>query len=187
MTAPVPAPAPAPPLRVATPAQILAELHQQRNGARRVIATLRQAQLRIGIDALQIDVMPAHSGHLYIALAGSDGKSLYLLYPNELATDNRVRAGQRVALPGKGWEVVAGGPAGTETLLVMVTDAPRDLSSLGQEKAGPFMKTLLDPDGRARLQGILSNGTPGKGCGKPGAASCSDTFGAALLKVQAVP
>ena len=34
---------------------------------------------------------------------------------------------------------------------------------------------------------ILSNGTPGKGCGKPGAASCSDTFGAALLKVQAVP
>ena len=172
---------------MATPAEILAELHKQRHGARRVVATVRQPQLKIGIDALQIDVTPARDGHLYIALAGSDGKSLYLLYPNELATDNRVHAGRRVALPDKGWEVVAGGPAGTETLLVMVTDAPRDLSTLGQEKAGPFMKTLLDAEGRARLQWILSNGTPGQGCGKPGAASCSDAFGAALLKVEAVP
>jgi hypothetical protein len=89
-----------------------------------------------------------------------------------------------VALPGKNWEVVAGGPAGTETLLVMVTDAPRDLSALAQEKTGPFMKTLLGGDGRARLQWILSNGTPGKDCGKPGAASCSDAFGASLLKLE---
>ena len=181
--APQPTPAPA---RTATPAEILAELHQQRDGARRVVATTRKAQLRIGTDLLEIDVTPARDGHLYVALAGSDGKSLYLLYPNDLATDNRVRAGQRVALPGRGWEVVAGGPAGIETLLVMVTDAPRDLRSLSSEKSGPFMKTLLDADGRARLQWILSNGTPAQGCGKPGAASCSDAFGAALLRVEAV-
>jgi len=172
--------------RVATPAEILTELHQQRDGARRVVATSRKSQLKIGTDLLEIDVTPARDGYLYIALAGSDGKSLYLLYPNDLATDNRVRAGQRVALPGKGWEVVAGGPAGLETLLVMVTDAPRDLRALGSEKSGPFMKTLLDAGGRARLQWILSNGTPVQGCGKPGAASCSDAFGAALLKIQAV-
>ena len=184
----VPAPAPTPtPARMATPAEILTELHQQRDGARRVVATSRQSQLKIGTDLLEIDVTAARDGHLYVALAGSDGKSLYLLYPNDLATDNRVRAGQRVALPGKGWEVVAGGPAGTETLLVMVTDAPRDLQSLTSEKSGPFMKTLLDAEGRARLQWILSNGTPSQGCGKPGAASCSDAFGAALLRVQAVP
>jgi len=172
--------------RVATPAEILTELHQQRDGARRVVATSRKSQLKIGTDLLEIDVTPARDGYLYIALAGSDGKSLYLLYPNDLATDTRVRAGQRVALPGKGWEVVAGGPAGLETLLVMVTDAPRDLRALGSEKSGPFMKTLLDAGGRARLQWILSNGTPVQGCGKPGAASCSDAFGAALLKIQAV-
>ena len=171
---------------MATPADILAELHQQRDGARRVIATTRKSQLKISADLLEIDVTPARDGYLYVALAGSDGKSLYLLYPNDLATDNRVRAGQRVTLPGKGWEVVAGGPAGTETLLVMVTDAPRDLRSLASEKSGPFMKTLLDSEGRARLQWILSNGTPVQGCGKPGAASCSDAFGAALLKIQAV-
>jgi hypothetical protein len=104
----------------------------------------------------------------------------------QAATDNQVRAGQRMALPGRGWEVVAGGPPGTETLLVMVTDAPRDLGALAQEKTGPFVKTLLDGDGRARLQWILSNGTPAPNCGKAGAASCSDAFGAALLKVETV-
>ncbi|MDP3612266.1 MAG: DUF4384 domain-containing protein, partial [Rubrivivax sp.] len=163
-----------------------AELHQQRDGSRRVVATVRQPQLKIGTDTLQLDITPARDGHLYVALAGSDGKSLYLLYPNDLAQDNRVRAGQRVSLPGPGWEVVAGGPVGTETLLVMVTDAPRDLAALGQEKSGPFMKTLLDADGRARLQWILANGTPAQDCGKAGHASCSDAFGAALLQVEAV-
>ena len=176
----------APPLtqRRATPAEILSELHGQRDGARRVVATVRQPKLKIAADALEIDVTPARDGYLYIAQAGSDGQSLYLLYPNELATDNRVRAGQRVGLPGKGWEVVAGGPPGTETLLVMVTDAPRDLSALAQEKAGPFMKTLLDGEGRSRLQWILSNGTPARNCGAAGAVSCSDAFGASLVKVE---
>ena len=185
---PVAAPAvQAQPTKVVVPAEILAELYRQRDGARRVVASAHKPRLKIGTDMLQMDVTPARDGYLYIALAGSDGKSLYLLYPNELAPDNRVRAGQRVTLPGKGWEVVAGGPAGTETLLLMVTDAPRDLSALGQEKAGPFMKTLLDAQGRAVLQWVLSNGTPGQGCGRPGAASCSDAFGAALVRVQAVP
>ena len=175
------------PLRLASPAQVLEELHGQRDGNRRVVATLRKPRLQIGVDTLQIDVTPARDGHLYIALAGSDGKSLYLLYPNELVTDNRVRAGQRLALPGKGWEVLAAGPEGTETLLVMVTDAPRELRGLAQENSGPFMRTLLDGEGRSRLQSVFGNGTPASGCGKPGAASCSDAFGAALLRVQAVP
>jgi hypothetical protein len=176
------------PARIASPAEILTELHAQRDGARRVVATARKPSMRIGTDALEIDVTPARDGHLYVALAGSDGKSLYLLYPNDLATDNRVRAGQRVALPGNGaWEIVAAGPPGPETLLVMVTDAPRDLRGLAQEKAGPFMKTLLDAQGRSRLQQVLANGTPGQDCGKPGAPSCSDAFGSALLRIETLP
>lgn len=176
--------APAAPAGVSSPGQLLQELHSQRDGERGLVATTRKQRLKIGVDALEIDVTPQRDGYLYIAQAGSDGQSLYLLYPNELASDNKVRAGQRVALPGRNWELVAGGPAGTETLLVMVTDAPRDLSALAQEKSGPFMKTLLGGDGRARLQWILSNGTPGKDCGKPGAPSCSDAFGSSLLKVD---
>jgi hypothetical protein len=172
--------------RRATPPDILAEVYSQRDGGRRVAATLRKTELKIGRDALEFVVTPARDGHLYVALAGSDGKSLYLLYPNDLARDNRVRAGEPLNLPGPGWEIAAGEPAGAEQLLVMVTDAPRDLSSLAAERAGPFMKTLLDDNGRSRLQAVLAGGTPRAGCGKPGAPSCSDAFGAALLTVRSV-
>ncbi|MCE2908254.1 MAG: caspase family protein [Burkholderiaceae bacterium] len=207
-TPPVPAPAPAPapaltpvqapaatpappppapaPQRLATPAEILAELHAQRDGSHAVAARARQPQLKIGRDLLQLDITPARDGHLYVALAGSDGKSLHLLYPNALAQDTAVKAGRTLTLPGPGWEVASAGPAGTETLLVMVTDAPRDLSILAKAKAGPFMKTLLNPEGRSRLQAVLSNGTPSAGCGKPGRPACSDAFGAALVTVRSV-
>jgi hypothetical protein len=173
------------PARAASPAEILAEVHGQRDGSRRVVATVRQPLMKIGRDTLDIDVTPSRDGYLYVALAGSDGRSLYLLYPNALATDNRVQAGRRVSLPGTGgWEIVAAGPPGPETLLVMVSDAPRDLRGLAQAPAGPFMQTLLDAQGRARLQAVLGNGTPPAGCGQPGQPSCSDAFGAALLKVE---
>jgi hypothetical protein len=172
---------------LASPAEILAELDRQRDGQRRVEAALRQSRLRIGRDALQVDITPGHDGYLYLALAAADGHSLYLLYPNDLATDNRVRAGERLSLPGKEWEIVGDGPPGTETLLVMVTDAPRELGGLAHEQAGPFMKTLLDAQGRARLQWLLSNGTPAPDCGQAGRPPCSDAFGSTLLQVQTVP
>ncbi len=168
------------------PADLLGEVHGQRDGAHAVAATLRKPKLKIGTEALAFDVTPSRDGYLYVALAGSDGQSLYLLYPNQLAADNRVRAGQRVSLPGAGWEIVAAGPPGPETLLVMVSDAPRDLAGLAAERAGPFMKTLLDGQGRSRLQAVLAGGTPKEGCGKPGAPSCSDAFGSALLKLDTV-
>lgn len=183
----VPTPSAAPPIG-ASPAEILAEVHGQRDGARRLVASVRQPVMRIGRDTLDMDVTSPRDGYLYVALAGSDGRSLYLLYPNTLAADNRVQAGRRHSLPGAGgWEIVAAGPPGAETLLVMVTDAPRDLRRLPQAPAGPFMKTLLDGDGRARLQELLGNGTPAPGCGRPGAPPCSDAFGAALLRVQTTP
>jgi hypothetical protein len=165
----------------------LTEVYAQRDGNRPLAASLRRPRLRIGSDALELDVTPSRDGWLYLALAGSDGQSLYLLYPNDLAGDNQVRAGRRVSLPDPRWEIVPGGPAGTETLLVMVSDAPRDLGALAREKFGPFMRSLLDRQGRARLQWVLGNGTPGAGCGKPGSAPCSDAFGAALLQVETVP
>ena len=177
---------PAVPMRMATPADLLTQVHVQRNGNRQVSVAVRKPVMRIDLDPLEIDVTSANDGYLYIALAGSDGKSLYLLFPNELAADNRVRAGQALSLPGKGWEVVAAGPAGSETLLVMVTDTPRDLSALRAEKAGPFVKSLLDTQGRAQLQRVLGNGTPGANCAQGGAARCSDAFGSALLRIETV-
>lgn len=186
--APAPAPAPAE-QRSATPDEILAEIHRQRHGGRSVDVQLKSRTLRIERDALELAVTSLHAGYVYVALAGSDGKSLYLLYPNALDTDNRIKAGQTLTLPHGKWDVVAGGPVGRDTLLVMVADAPRDLSALASKSSGPFMKTLLDERGRARLQWIFANGTPPADClgaSKEGARGCSDAFGSALLAIEEV-
>jgi hypothetical protein len=133
-------------------------------------------------------VTSPRDGYMYIALAGSDGASLYLLFPNALASDNRVRAGQTLRLPGVGWEIVAGPPAGTETVLAMVTDAPRDLTRLQAERGGPYLKALLDDAGRARLQELLTSGLPAPVCEtQAGGTPCSEAFGAALVTVTTSP
>ena len=164
---------------------MLRELHEQRDGNRALAAVARQTRLKIGHDPLLLDIRPQREGYLYLVQAGSDGGSLVLLFPNQLARDNRVRAGQPLVLPSPDWELVAGGPPGTETLLLLLADAPRDLQRLAAEISGPFLKIALDADGRARLHSVLANGTPAAGCGAPGATSCSDAFAATLLRIEA--
>jgi hypothetical protein len=39
-------------------------------------------------------------------LLGSDRKSFYLLFPNGLDSDNRIRANQRLSLPRPDWKLV---------------------------------------------------------------------------------
>jgi len=172
VAAPVPAAsavAPGVPLR-----QVLAQLHDQRDSKRKVVVVPTRDRLRIGRDALDFAVTASQAGHVYVVMAGSDQQSLVLLFPNALDADNRIAAGQTLLLPREGWRVTAGGPAGDNTLLVMVTDGPRDLSALGGQPAGPFAKALTDAGGRARLQWLLGQ-HPGSG---------SDAFGSALLKIE---
>lgn len=193
VTAPPPKPAaePAP----ATPAQILASVNAQRDGARSVQVKASPAQMKIGKDKLNFTVTSKRDGYLYVALAGSDQKSLYLLYPNALDGNNAIQANKPVTLPRPGWEVMAGGPAGTDTLLVLVTDSPRRLDDLKATKEGPFMKTLLDSAGRSQLQRVLSTSANDSQaqCQRADqqrsanqALHCSDAFGSSLLTVKEV-
>jgi hypothetical protein len=212
--APAPAPAPAPiaaaPAPVAVPApiaapppltgeQALQQLFAQRDAKRPLQATLGRSTLKIGRDVLDLSVQSARAGYLYVALAGSDNQSVYLLFPNDLDRNNHVEAGQTLQLPRPTWRVRADGPAGTDHLLVMLADAPRDLSAMGASKAGPFMVSLNDAAGRAQLGALLANaqagGTPAcaqsaarnKQADRADRALCSDAFGAALLAVEETP
>jgi hypothetical protein len=167
---------------VAAPVQtVLEQIHAQRDSKRRVEVRAVAERLRIGADTLDFSVTSSHPGHLYVAMLGSDRQSLVLLFPNELDGRNRIAAGESVLLPRPGWRVAAGGPPGEDTLLVMVTDGPRDLSGLGGGRAGPFAKPLTDAAGRARLQWLLGSNAGGGSCQGSG---CSDAFGSALLRVQ---
>lgn len=184
---------PQPSVTPVKPAQLLGQVHAQRDAARPLSVTAQPAVMRILKDPLQLTVTSPRSGYVYVALAGSDQKSLYLLFPNGIDGDNRIEANQPIQLPRKGWRITAAGPKGVDTVLVMVTDSPRDLSSLGGEAAGPFIKTFLTPQGNSQLQALLGNSANGdqQVCQQAGATrnlaverECSDGFASALIQIE---
>jgi hypothetical protein len=191
--------APAPvsaPLAVAAPPltgeQALRQMFDQRDAKRRVQVSTGKSKLKIGRDALDLTVQSDRAGYVYVAQAGSDNKALYLLFPNDLDQNNRIEAGQQMLLPRPAWSVTAGGPPGTDHLLVMVADGPRDLGALATQKEGPFVTSLNDAQGRAKLGALMSMSQSGSGpsCQNAGARqknpACSDAYGAAMLAIEEI-
>jgi len=187
-----PAPAPVavpPPL---TGEQALRQMFDQRDAKRQVQVSMGKAPLRIGKDALDLTVQSDRDGYVYIALAGSDNQAVYMLFPNALDGNNQIKAGQKLVLPRPNWRVTAGGPVGTDHVMVMVSDAPRDLSALAANKAGPFVSSLNDAQGRAQLGALLSSARQADTAQCQNAATraqnsvCSDAYGAAMVAVEEV-
>ncbi len=171
----------------------LKQMYDQRNAKRKVRVTLTKDQLVIGKDALEFSVQSDRAGYVYAALAGSDGKALYMLFPNDLDQNNRIEAGQTLKLPQGKWRIKSSGPVGTNHLLVMVADAPRDLQALSAKKEGPFMTSLNDASGRAQLGALLtsSKAISTAVCQNTVSAKnnplCSDAYGASLVSIREVP
>ncbi len=88
--APVPpvASVPVPPPVALTGEQALRQMLDQRDAKRRVQVTLSKDKLKIGQDALDFMVQSDRAGYVYVAMAGSDNKSMYLLFPNDLDQNN---------------------------------------------------------------------------------------------------
>lgn len=172
--------------------QALRQMFDQRDAKRRVQVALSGDKLRIGQDALDFWVTSDRPGYVYVALAGSDNKSVYLLFPNALDQNNRIEPGKPMQLPRPNWRVKAGGPPGMDNLLVVVADGPRDLAQLEASKAGPFVASLNDASGRAKLGSLMmvSRAATGAQCANPAARRnnplCSDAFGAAMASVEEV-
>jgi Caspase domain/Domain of unknown function (DUF4384) len=175
----------------ASPESALRQIYEQRNDKHRVQVRSSREQLKIGVDEFDLAIQSNRSGYLYIAMLGSDKSSIYLLFPNDLDAQNRIEAEQQLLLPRPSWRLKAAGPEGSNSLLVMVSDRPRDLSALTAAKAGPFLKSLNDGEGRARLGTLLgsSNEVGNFGCTSKlqdrnvTVAPCSDSFGAAMISI----
>ena len=173
--------------------QALTQMFNQRNAKRKVQVSLAKNPLVIGQDALSFTVQSDRGGFVYAALAGSDGKALYMLFPNDLDQNNRIEAGQTLKLPHDNWRIRSSGPAGINHLLVMVADSPRDLTALGGRRSGPFLTSLNDAGGRAQLGALLSTSkvVSTQVCQNVQTAThnplCSDAYGAALLSIQEIP
>lgn len=186
---------PQPTLQSVKPRDLLAQIHAQRDASRTLSSLANPKRMRILQDPLRLSVKSERAGYVYVALAGSDQKSLYLLFPNSLDGNNRIEANQTIELPKSGWRITAAGPKGVNTVLVLVSDSPRDLSQLDGEKAGPFLKTLLNTEGKSKLQWLLANSEnqDQQACQTGGAKrnllvgqDCSDGFASALVEIEEV-
>jgi Caspase domain/Domain of unknown function (DUF4384)/Bacterial SH3 domain len=199
--APAPTPAAAAPVAPPAPAQLtgesaLRQMFDQRDAKRRVQVTLSKDKLKIGQDTLDMTVQSDRAGYVYVAMAGSDNKSVYMLFPNELDQNNQINAGQQLALPRPNWRVRAGGPEGRNHLLVFVSDAPRDLSQLtanaaAATKVGPFVSSLNDARGRTSLGALMSTGkSTSAECSSAATRRsnpvCSDAYGATMISLDEI-
>jgi Domain of unknown function (DUF4384) len=172
--------------------QALRQMFDQRDAKRRIQVTLSKDKLKIGQDSLDFMVQSDRAGYVYVAMAGSDNQSMYLLFPNDLDQNNRIEAGQQLALPRPNWRVKAAGPEGRDNLLIFVADSPRDLSSLSASKAGPFVSSLNNSAGRASLGALMSTSktVTSQECTSATARRnnplCSDAYGAVMAVVDEV-
>ena len=158
----------------------LRDVEQQKNPRRKVDVQLSKSSLQIGKDALDLTIKSSHDGYVYLVLLGSDAQSFYVLFPNGLDKANRIKANQALRLPKPDWQVKAAGPAGTDQLLVIVSDTPRQMDNLTLAEptsAAPFTYSLNNLQGRSALIRYLTGANT---------SARSESFGAKLLSIQEV-
>lgn len=113
-------------------------------------------QLTIGKEETRIAVHTARPGKLYLIQAGTDGKSLDLIFPNALDADNLVPAGD-TSLPRDTWRFAAAGPAGTGELLAVVTPNPVSESAIRAALAQRRQPDMGAEYGAARASWVERN------------------------------
>jgi hypothetical protein len=174
----------------------LNDIYSQRDDRWQVQASLAQPTLKIGAN-LALSIRSQRAGFVYLFYQGTQPGSFYLLFPNQLDSNNAIAANQDVKLPRQDWNVTALGPRGTDHLLVMVTATPRDFSSLSLpaeyvSAAGPFEKIHPTVQAVAHIAQIAAvsaaagraecQTSAGRDLGV--ARQCSNAFGAGLVSVE---
>ena len=158
-------PAETPVEQLAASAATLEDIYAQRNGRLKVEVTAPKS-LVIGKDPFAFNVRSTTNGYLYAVMLGSDGKSFYLLYPNKLDQDNQIKANVTYKFPKPGWSIKAAGPEGTNRVLFVVSQSPRDPKIFALDEVsggGPFAFSLAEMTARKRLVDFfLGQGIKGK-------------------------
>ena len=149
----------------------------------KVEAAADKPQLRIDKDNMTFKVKTEKEGYLYVLQYGSDG-GIVQVFPNTAAKSNRLKADSTTALPPKNALTVAGGPPGTDHLLVIVSTHPRQFRALGLKNIDGFEQTTLDA---ARQAAEASGPSASVFAGSPVCTPpCSDEYGAAVFTVEEI-
>jgi hypothetical protein len=190
LPAPTAAPATAPSTApVREPFTIVAALEGIVRGADPLVSVntiTDKSQLLIGKDKLLFQVKSSEPGYLYVYLAGTDQSHMYLLFPNALDKANRIEANKLVALPRKGWHITAGGPAGVNHIVTVVSPVERDLSQLGLNMQDSIPEFDM---GKAKAMWEAATGTGSPFVGAPlckDKTPCDTRYGASLVHIEEV-
>lgn len=174
----------------------LQDVYANRDARRLVTLTANPTEMRIRTDKLGLTLTSSHAGFVYILMVDGSGKTFDMLFPNKRDNANYMRAGETLYLPRPGWDVIAGGPPGQNTVLAIVSDAPRDFSKLGMRPAGPFSSVEAGAQGAnhdIQLAVASTSNADKAACravGKQRALlvveDCSDVYGAAMVTINEV-
>ena len=112
---------------------------------------------------------------------------LLQVFPNSIAKNNKLRAGQTITLPPpqSNWAMKASGPPGTDHFIAIVSAWPRDFSAAGlQVQDGYGQASAEAVAAAARQHGMATPLFLGKAVCSGG--DCSDHFGAALFSSEQI-
>ena len=180
-SAPPPPAAPAP--GAPAPATVAAAIDQLMEGRSTTVAvTSRPAQpsLAIGRDSMQFSVGSNIAGYVYVIAAGADPNQLTLLFPNALDQDSRIAADTELSLPHAAWKAKANAPAGTRSIVAIVSARPRDLQAAGWKQGGTYYTYTTGADAAAAGAGAAVLG--GAVC--DAGTRCDASYGAAMFQVS---
>jgi len=150
----------------------------------KVEAAADKPQLKIDKDTMSFKVTSEKEGYLYVFQYGTDG-GIVQVFPSTMAKSNRMRADSTLSLPPKGAAgTIASGPPGTDRLMAIVSQHPRDFSALGLKVADGFGQTTVEAASRAaQVQAGGASIFAGRAiCQQP----CTDEYGAALFAVDEI-
>jgi hypothetical protein len=181
----------------ADPLATLKDIYSQRDDRWQVQASFDQPSLKIGTN-LAMSIRSQRDGFVYMFYQGTQPGSFYLLFPNQLDSNNAIAANQDLQLPRHDWSVTALGPRGTDHVMVMVSATARDFSTLALpaeyvSAAGPFERIRPTALAVAHISQIATlSATAGQAaCQNAGdkrdlgvARQCSNVFGASLVSVE---
>ena len=188
---PVPPPAPTEPAnQLATPPSQFTVTHefervlQAQASGFHVKATPRMPQLRVGKDRLSFDITSERDGFVYVLVNGPDG-SLILLMPNNIVTNNKIRAGQSDSMPPATWKLDTVEPTGREDFLVIVSQSKRDFKHLATGRQDGLLVLPTGEGGAALAREFSGPGSVLSGRATCEASGC-DEYGAAKFSVDIV-
>ena len=170
---------------VPDPTAVLRALYEIRDRDWAVSVHVDRTPVRIGRDRPSFRVTSAAAGYVYVYRLGTDSGDLAMLFPNAIDRANRIGKNGTLALPRKGWRLVADGPPGTNYLLVLASASPRDFASAGIRNGDPFDDFPLQRIAEIARAG---DGNLGFVAGTATCASepCDRRFGAALATIEQV-